>query len=811
MVNVLDVTLDGVQYMLQSGGNSIATIQNPSGLRSAGGELLREFDQWTTDEWDSFSRGIGQLAIDQGGYLHTDGDTLHGGFRLRPVVQSASLNHTFPVTDPFRGPCGAYFARYGSTLFMGMGNKLITVQRNASTGAPEKVQDVVFRVSTAGQDFPGSWLPDDLLPDEATVVADPYFPLTGFDDAALKADFCIVGMVMFGPNVALAVRNNALGSARDSEPLTDQPFTALAPNVENVSILLVSMDHPIASGDEGVLKFCIGRCSHFAIEITPDTVLGPTTGERERNLHRYSQAQGLCVYNGRLWFWTDRRVYYTAGTVDDEQADALFAANPNPTPGEEPTHGWCAYWMWASARLPVCAETGLSNWRRYEADPAGAEHITGIVSLQGQTLGEDIVYVSTNRRLYSFLSGDVFSFLTEWGSNYWWNGLGAIECSGDAYFPVGNGLIRVTPTGQIVEVGLDQMPVMPEQFYKRHSCALISIKGMVVSMVEVEPVSGQPFRTRLVGRRGDGWHPVATLAWGTPPASDYAALRSQGVYFDSVNQDLWWVMAWPDSWHKAGSSNPNTGSALFVQTFSEPRAGVQTTYTNSATLILPPFDAGAPMLDKDWNQLALYGKCFDRAASFSVHYRYVGSVVEEINCDDSMPYLSPSDPAWSLLATKNPAGKSFIAFDFPQCRTASSRAIQFKIVMTATGSTPTASPVLTNIRLQHYDYIKDYNRFSLSLLLPFDCMRDVCGEIVPGYVQENYDALLLASICKSVPIEFVDVDGKVYMVRIDSASRRTSNIGGSPVDGTKSYDITWSLVLTQLLPETVCASLSPCP
>ena len=108
------------------------------------------------------------------------------------------------------------------------------------------------------------------------------------------------------------------------------------------------------------------------------------------------------------------------------------------------------------------------------------------------------------------------------------------------------------------------------------------------------------------------------------------------------------------------------------------------------------------------------------------------------------------------------------------------------------------------IRLQYRAGIMDYFRWAVTLSLPFRCLVDICGVQYADYVQATWDDAVRAIICKETPIHMVDVDGREYDVRVETASRRASGVFWDVPTNKKQQDIAWSLTLIQVCPDSLC-------
>ena len=400
--------------------------------------------------------------------------------------------------------------------------------------------------------------------------------------------------------------------------------------------------------------------------------------------------------------------------------------------------------------------------------------------------------------------------------------------NGDAYFTVGDGLVRITPTGQILYVGIDQMPVNPIHSARRHGAGVVSAYTTLISLAEISGAqeawggngvdATHNIATRVWGSKNQGWHPIASVspAGPDPGEDDYPAgwrWQGQGLYYDKKNNTLWWVLADVYTPFMSSTNQVDLYAQTVVHDVAPDLDDVTYGYKHAASgwFIMPPFDAGAAVLKKDWNQVSVYGSCFDDGSSIEVMYRTGSGIAEGLGCFTSGESYGfhYANGDWYSMGTEsfdpgNTMAGGVIRWDFALPRDFdASEALELKFRVTR-GTDPLKSPWIHAVHLQHHDFIQDYFRFTVGVTLPPLCITDICGDEVPGYDQRTWDDRLHEATCATAPVPFVDVDLRSYFVRVESASRRISAIGRDPVSNARTYDITWSLVLTQESPATIC-------
>jgi hypothetical protein len=99
--------------------------------------------------------------------------------------------------------------------------------------------------------------------------------------------------------------------------------------------------------------------------------------------------------------------------------------------------------------------------------------------------------------------------------------------------------------------------------------------------------------------------------------------------------------------------------------------------------------------------------------------------------------------------------------------------------------------------------IPDYFRFQYSTTLS-ECLTDMCGINLPMYDQALWDEAIREAACSVEPVHFRDMDGKEYLVRVESESRRVSKLAYVGPPAFRTYDISWSVVLIEVMNPSMC-------
>jgi hypothetical protein len=221
-------------------------------------------------------------------------------------------------------------------------------------------------------------------------------------------------------------------------------------------------------------------------------------------------------------------------------------------------------------------------------------------------------------------------------------------------------------------------------------------------------------------------------------------------------------------------------------------------YTPTATIIFPPFDAGVPMLMKDFNGVEIHGDCIGSGTSIEV---FAATSVPTTGCDWEFDHET-GFVEWLKIGTIDTTGEFEVHIPCSRSGTLTlpAKNIMLKLVLHGSAS---ASPIIRAIKLEYWVNIKDYLRFNYAFGMPWDCLVDRCGNPMEGYSQGQMDADMRAAICKQTPVLLKDLDGLFYYVRVESASRRFENIARNS-SGVNVQDMAWSIVLVQVCPTSLC-------
>lgn len=442
----------------------------------------------------------------------------------------------------------------------------------------------------------------------------------------------------------------------------------------------------------------------------------------------FDEATMFYAHNGFLYAVQDNQIWYTSG-------QSSFAAGPDPTATPD-------QWEWIGPLV-----FGGTD-----------EPITGLAGIQFETIASQQILVSTPLQLFDLLPGDITASLTDWESIDEQTGVNAIAYNGDAYFPVGDSLYRVTRSGQIVNMGLDTNAGLPCSRLGRHQ-DLERMRNYLLALID------GPTPTVWAWANG-GWHFIGEF----PSIGEACSLH----YSQALNK--LWVCG---SMGMACMGLPDTGvNPLKSATMYQPTGYVD----------LPPFRANLFEITKDFHSISVHGRHISEDTPVNIWYR----TTDPDYMDDCTKNPDSYD-GWSMLGeVTEPDTELYFECsgdDRPAVKT-----FWLRIELSTRDSSQT--PVVDAVRVKYMAMLRDTASFNYTVPLPFECLRDMCGIQISGYNQGEWDCILDGYWRGDKPIRFEDVDGRGYFVKIVNAVRRSSNF--RVCNGQKVVDYDWSLGLLEM-------------
>lgn len=804
----VSIILNGAPLMITGDQSGIASAANPAGLRLAGGSLFRDYTPWTEREFDDWSMGLGHDDMKQNGFLWSEVDTSDGNkIQLLPGTARQSLSsedtssaggwngYPFWESKIIEASDGKLYSFYGFNIY----------RYNDTTNTWASwfdIRNTIFHANYIAQrevyiidlcEFNG----------HIVIVTTPFFRST-----SSKTPPALWTHTLGRPNTT---GDYYIQNVYQSSEL----FTTITPNVFAIRI---SDSTPFIVGSGGVsgtlpLQYT-GPLEVTSIRI--GSSVDPSTDEI-RDVYNY-RGSGACAtacfsYGGYLFIGGSAGYQYTSGTPETKVA----RKGPFITPDTP------AYWFFEGIDAIGPENSGSANQiitYNLESDlnlstrHGESRWVTGFAAMQGDTVGDFYVYMTTTEGLYSCdMALPTLIRVLQYDGENPGNGRGIITHQNDIYiptyrsaslgansFPVGGDVIRFTQGGQVVNVGLDQTPVTPNVGVAAAGATtnvtdmastlqLATAPNMLLAGLYGEDptlASSHQAPPKIVGLKGQGWH--AMVPRHTEAGVSYGVVR--GLYYRASNQTLYWNNI------SSKNSSPAEVEFLRVLLLDVDKA----TYTRSNGYIwLGYFDAETPLLQKDWHSISLYGDCLDDPAiNVDVYWEIVDSIPD---CGHVRQTPLPANTY--VYATGSVNGEYIIPTTADQC--GDGRAGRYISLALRLRTTDTSKgPVIRGIKVKYFVPIDDYFRFNYSVTLPKECLNDLCGDPIEEYVQSDWDEAIREAACSIEPVPFRDIDGKWYLVRIESESRRIDKVDYVGAPEYRKYDITWSLSFVQTHNPSLC-------
>ena len=421
--------------------------------------------------------------------------------------------------------------------------------------------------------------------------------------------------------------------------------------------------------------------------------------------------------------------------------------------------------------LLYAAQANIVQYTNYETPVTwetvtvggASEVVTGMASMMNDVLSSQVLYVSTQHKLYALLAGDVVGDVSPWPGVATVNGRAMVNHMGDVYASAGEGAVRITKNGDMIPMGLDLgagLPVECSGSVLAFQSTLSYLHALVAS-----PVADANTFSSVWSWSGEGWHQVMRCENGK---------RALGMYYARALNRLFVIQ--------------NDGSTLHLflpDESSVMRRGINQRYVASGALDTCVFYGDLRNVEKMWGVVEIQGT-FPAGTGVQVWW----------STDETSPLSkstwSINDVEWSYLTTITSNRQ---AISFPNIHSAG---LRLRLVLQT--SNDAVTPLVEAVIVRYIPRIVQQWNWQLTVALPTDCMFYRDGTPVEGYDQALWD-MRLREICTSLaPVSFVDIDGREYSVTVTNFSRRISNVGmeSCDVQGEMIGDITWSLNILQV-------------
>lgn len=389
-----------------------------------------------------------------------------------------------------------------------------------------------------------------------------------------------------------------------------------------------------------------------------------------------------------------------------------------------------------------------------------SETITGLAGMMNDVISSQIMYVSTQHKLYAVLAGDIVSDVSPWPGVSVMNGRSMLNHMGDIYAPSGEGMVRITKNGDLIPMGIDLGTGLPVE----REGSIISIQSTLSFMhiLVANATTNENLASSVWSWSGEGWHQIIQCESGK---------RAVGMFYSRALNRMFIMQ--------------NDGSSLNVflpDESSVSRKGTNQRYRSSGLVDTCVYYGDLRNVEKMWGEVEVQG-AFPAGTSVEVWYS-----TDETN-PISKPTWSISDVNWSYLAAINSNRQVSM---LPNIHGV---AIRLRLVLRTESSLVT--PTIEAVIVRYIPRIVRQWQWQLTISLPTDCLFYRDGSAVEGYSQELWDTRL-REICTSlVPVEFVDIDGRTFQVVVTSFSRKIGNVGMESCENLIG-DISWNLNILQV-------------
>ena len=373
------------------------------------------------------------------------------------------------------------------------------------------------------------------------------------------------------------------------------------------------------------------------------------------------------------------------------------------------------------------------------------------------------ILVSTDDALFVFAEGDTTYGVTPWPEVSALNGTSMIHHQGGVFITVGGNRVVRYSEGSLLDVWLKQDDNVPA-YAEGSPSSLVSLSGILYMVTDAGP-NGYGV---VWGWNGEGWHYIAALPYG---------FVSPRLVADRDTASLWVG--------NGLSESGNAGQWPFRIPITD--YGLPLNETNYQTMTggwveTDWLDGGLIELDKDWESIYVN---LDEDYSpeivkvyWKVPYQSSWELLGTASRYDSYGEANGGELIWSNLATRPASKKIRLAFQ----------------IRSETGETP----VLNGLRVKYQINVNDRWRWQI----PLDVGNaGLSQNMLDGSVNTRTNTEMIAHLEQAIrsvaPIEFRDVDGVMYTVRVKSATQSIEKFEVFPGDESEAYNSVWYLSISE--------------
>jgi hypothetical protein len=388
-------------------------------------------------------------------------------------------------------------------------------------------------------------------------------------------------------------------------------------------------------------------------------------------------------------------------------------------------------YMWRSLNTTLAYSSDETNWVILQ--PWALDDTDKITAMAG--LGEDL-YFATPSGLWMVALGDQILSVLGWADTYLTNGVGMVSWENALYVPMGNGLIfRYDASGGFLNISPNLKMDFPEEM-RYGTIAKLYPSNFFLFAAYSSDIAGYP---SLWAYNVDGWHCLAVGPRGH--------ISGSGMGIDVTNEHLYWGLSnglllrtkWPSS-----IVNPTFNLDAY-------------NWARDGWVEYEKFFAGHRRLRKSSPALLLDGE------------QYVDDCY--VYWKDETHAVWQDGSAWGDVGVTRPIG------------------LWIKVgvrLISKPGDEVTPS-ILRAITLKYSTNVADRWRWTLPLAI-HDNQEMPDGSINP-YSGEEMRAHLQSMIESTEDIQFADLDGTEYIVKVAGASRQVDRYEYQT--GSDSLSIQW--------------------
>ena len=754
---------------------------------SSGGTEYSSLDGWSEWPMEDWTKGVGQSDPEGGGVLYGEVDTRFPKRLILPprlqVLQPAGAFESWPQSPAFlpnsqRIAVDTKGSAYLATKLIngldtkyawiyGPAGKVVSVSLRAGTTTPstvlETISNVKFPIDEIGQadftwakvEFTGltlsaSWLTI-FASNAETIAAFPFY----------RTDAVPVEVGDYFQPTSPTVRETqgytveaGVWAWRSIQPLTDN--VCFAHIIDNVAF------YPYKTVGSGADKTSGGHV---------DWIRGPTL-----NTTAYICQKGTTDFAFALkpsagdWTVTGGANITCFALLDVEYAGYGFSEvvkrNGVAQTGIYASHflRWNGI-LYAANGFNISYTTGGGIWSGPFAVATASETITGLAPSNN---GNEIL-VSTNDSLYVFPEGVEYTGtnslqLLLWPSSDLRNGRGMRTHEGSVYIPYAGGLFRYLPNGELSDIWINREEDLPNARIG-DVYTLVSMNNYLV--VGVRGTSAYAVDT-IWAYSSQGWHFLAQLPSGIRlSARAFLFMPGMSYLYIGTEQGIVFALPVPDS-----ARNPlridkfNWNQAELPSNFPLPQRYL---YNDEGFVEFPLYSGGLKRLRKDVQSVFIAGD-IEGGGTVEVLWR------DKLKDDwQSLGIASEDETELIFPLLNRPLGNSF------------------QLGLNLDAAEPLATPVVRSIVTKFHTMVDERYRWSMTLQInPNQTQLD--GTIIREPLAERRRNLA-AALHLVRPVQFTDIDGKEYLVKLENYAESTGGV--QLVNGEPEYSSSHQLTFVE--------------